>query len=66
MNWKLSFPKTGTMVNIYNDQKEIIYSRQFLGWQTRGYEATVLVPKFQINKGEKIIIEEDNIYIKEV
>jgi hypothetical protein len=66
MNWKLSFTKSGTNVNIYDKDGKIIFSRRLLGWQTRNYEDTVLVPKFQLNKGESISIDEDNVYINTV
>lgn len=64
MNWKLRFTKNGTFVDFYNAKKKVILTRRFTGWQTQGWEDTILVPKFELFDGEKIDIDEDNIYIK--
>lgn len=63
MNWKLRFTKKGTFVDFYNDKREVILTRKFLGWQTRGWEDTILLPKFETRPGEKVSIDEDEIYI---
>ena len=63
MNWKLRFTKSHTLVEIFNDKKEVIFSRVFKGWMTKNYEDTILVPKFELNKGESISVEDDNVYI---
>lgn len=62
MNWKLKFVKDKVFVQILKDKK-VIYTRAFLGWQTRGWEDTILLPKFELKSNERIEVDEDNVYI---
>ena len=47
-------------------KKEVIFTRVFRGWITRNYEDTILIPKFELNKGESVSIDEDNVYINTI
>ena len=64
MNWRLKFTQSSTYVEILDKNKNPIISRQFIGWEKRPMESTILIPKIDLRPGEKLVSRKYNIYIK--